>query len=66
MTVYVLNVDYKYPDVDGHGYTLGVYSSKKKAKEALEKSKPQVEYYLGSGAEGAYRLIINKFEIDLA
>ena len=66
MKVYVVNSIHHYPEVDGMGETLGVFSSEEKAKEAIEKFRPKVEYYLGIDAEGAYEIIIEEFEIDLA
>lgn len=66
MTVYVVNEIHLYPEVDGMGETLGVFSSEEKAKEAIERFRPDVEYYLGTGAERAYKLVIKEFEMDLA
>lgn len=64
MKVYVLIEHHFYPDVDGCDQILGVYSSKEKAKMALEKSIPEVEYYLGDDEGNAYELLINEFEIE--
>lgn len=66
MNVYVVNEVHLYPDVDGHGETIGVFASEEKAREFMEEVRPEIEYYLGSGAERAYRLEIIEFEIDLA
>ena len=66
MTVYVVNEIHLYPEVDGLGETLGVFSSEKKAREFMEEVRPDVEYYLGVGAKNAYRLVIEEFEIDPA
>lgn len=66
MTVYVVNEIHLYPEVDGLGETLGVFSSEEKARKFMEEIRPDVEYYLGIGAKNAYRLVIEEFEMDLA
>lgn len=65
MTVYVVENVHLYPDVDGHGGIIGVYSSEEKAKEAAEKAIPGIEYWLGANAKEAYEINISEYEMDL-
>lgn len=66
MKVYVVENVHRYPDVDGRGEIIGVYSSEEKAREAGEKAIPIIEWYLGGGvnAKRAYEIVINEFEMD--
>lgn len=64
MRVYVVENVHLYPDVDGQGYIIGVYSSEEKAWDAAEEARPDIEGFLGRGAKNAYRIIIQEFEID--
>ena len=66
MTVYVVNLINSYPSIDGNGGPIGVYSSEKKAKEAIEKVRPDVEYFRGTRVKDSYELVIQEFEMDLA
>lgn len=66
MIVYVARVHHLYPDVDGEGYPIGVYSSEEKAREACDKAAPEIEYYLGVGEKRVYEFIIDEFEVDSA
>ena len=65
MTVYVVNEIHLYPEVDGLGETLGVFSSEEKARKFMEEIRPDVEYYLGIGAKNAYRLVIEELKKGL-
>lgn len=69
MKVFVLIEQHNYPDIDGGNEARGVYSSSEKAEAALEKIRPEVEYYLGSNSVDvthAYELIIEEFEMELS
>ena len=65
MKVYVAKNVHLFPEVDGPGYIIGVYSSMRRAREAAENERPNIEGYLGSGAKKAYVIRIIEFELDV-
>ena len=67
MKVFALIEEHFYPDVDGGNEIRGIYDSREKAEIALEKNRPEVEYYLGGDVcdvSNAYELVIEEFEIE--
>ena len=67
MKVFVLIEEHFYPDVDGGNEIRGIYASREKAEIALEKIRPEVEYYLDGDVydvSDAYELVIEEFEIE--
>ena len=67
MKVFVLIEKHFYPDIDGGNEIRGTYASREKAEIALEKIRPEVEYYLGGDVcdvLDAYELVIKDFEIE--
>ena len=67
MKVWVAENIHRYPDVDGRGEIIGVYSSEEKAREAAEKARPGIEWWLGGGknVKRAYEIVINEYEMDV-
>lgn len=68
MNVYVLEQVNFYPDVDGRGEIIGVFSSREKAEKRAEEIRPDIEYYLGikpGNARSIYELVIRTFELDM-
>ena len=66
MNVYVARVCFTYPNIDGDSWTIGVYSSKEKAEEALEDARPKIEEYLAGAIDmnDTYNLVIEEFELQ--
>lgn len=64
MKVWVAENIHRYPDVDGRGEIIGVYSSEEKAMEAAEKAIPGIEAWLGVGAKRAYEIVISEYDLD--
>jgi hypothetical protein len=64
MKVYVAENVHRYPDVDGRGWIIGIYSSEEKARQAAEEARPEIEYYLGAGAKRAYEIEISEYDLD--
>lgn len=67
MKVYVVNYTNCYPDVDGIGFIIGVYSSAEKAEEAADRARPGIEQYLdpfGTSDKELYDISIEEFDMD--
>lgn len=68
MKVYVVENVHMYPNVDGRGWIIGVYSSEEKARKAAEEARPDIEGWLGctNGDKQIYKITIEEYEIDSA
>lgn len=67
MKVYVLNFITFYPEVDGRGFILGVYSTREKAEEALKSIDIESLIYRDNKdiyGQDASELVIEEFELD--
>ena len=65
MKVWVVENVHLYPNVDGRGEIIGVYSSEENARKAAEEARPGIEAWLGVGAKRAYIIEINEYEMDV-